>query len=114
MFYDTVRIIGLQMTSDVDVQLVKMSSAYDEDVAMLKAKIVRTLICLCTSSMLLKKSDVHLEANISHVKKSMANFTDVMAANKLTKDFEYAASYMQELKDKEYLSFPVQTKHFTI
>ena len=91
-----------------------MNSAYHVDLAMLKAKIVRTLICLCTSSMLLTKNDVHLDANISHLKQSITSFTDVMTANELINDFKYAVTYMQELKEKEYLSTPVETENFTI
>lgn len=69
MFYDSVRITGLKISSAINIGLISLAKTeVADEIASLKSVLVRNLICICTNSMLLKQSDnKHLSANIHHI-----------------------------------------------
>lgn len=65
MMYDSMRILGLIIYTELTVLLVKLhANPQDKD---LKTSTMHTLICLCYNSMTLKSDDNHLRANINHL-----------------------------------------------
>ena len=58
MFYDSVRILGLRISTEVNKALITLNGKPDD--AELKTAIVQGLIQLCFNSMLLKQNDAHL------------------------------------------------------
>ena len=69
------RITGLKISSAINIGLIKLHASPND--AELKAEIIRTVICLCWNSMLLKQSE-HLIVNIHHISYSMHHFIDVL------------------------------------
>ena len=112
MFYDSVRITGLKISTAVNIGLIKLSK--DANNQELKADLIRVLICLCWNSMLLKQTDPHLIANIHHLAYSVANFTDVIDGNGLRSDFNYATEYINGLKEQVYPGPPVNIAGFSM
>lgn len=103
MFYDSVRITGLKISTAINTGLIKLSQAEAAegaaaDIEALKIELVRNLICICANSMLLKQNDIkHLSANRHHVQYSNQAFSDVIAKYGLADDFAYTISYMEGL-----------------
>jgi hypothetical protein len=112
MFYDSVRITGLKISSAINIRLIKLHASPND--AELKAEVIRTVICLCWNSMLLKQNDKHLNANIHHISYSIHHFIDVLELNSLKADFEYALAYMQGLKQQVYPGLPINCANFSI
>ena len=83
--YDSVRILGLRITTEIDCLLIKLSQAPQN--SDMKSSVIKAVICFCYNSMLLKQMDRHLQANINNFTYSMTSFADVLSVNNLTQDF---------------------------
>ena len=59
------RIIGLLAYIEIVHTLIRLHSTPQDP--MLKTSLVRALICLCANSMVLKRDDKHLRANVNHL-----------------------------------------------
>ena len=91
--YDSVRIIGLRLSSEINFNLIHLSHG-PEDLA-LRQKLLTLVIHFCNNSMLLKNNDKHLIANYNHLSYSQARFGDVLDRSNLTAVFTTALIYIQ-------------------
>ena len=63
--------------------------------------------------MLLKQNDKHLVANKNHLAYSLVKFSDLIQAQGLTNDFNYAQSYIDGLMSQMYPGPPVNLQGFS-
>ena len=75
--------------------------------------LLRTLICLCFNSKLLKPDDAHLQANISHLNYTQAKFSDLIETHGLKADFEFASQYCLGLKNAIYPGPTIDLQRFS-
>ena len=94
MMYDSVRIIGLRIATDINSNLIRLSHR-PEDLA-LKQNILKLVVHICNNSMLLRYNDKHLIANYNHLSYSQARFGDVLERTNLTAVFTSALIYIQQ------------------
>ena len=91
MMYDSIRIIGLRISTDVNKGLIKLhGNAADPEH---REEVLQSVINLCFNSMLLKQTDKHFLANYNHLKYSMEQFADLIVSTNLKSDFDKACAY---------------------
>lgn len=105
MMYDSVRILGLIISSEINRNLIKLSA--NQDSAEMRHAVIKNVLCLCHNSMLLKTTDKHLTANLNHLSYTRASFTDVLTQTGLDTDFAYALQYIADLKTQVYPAPPI-------
>ena len=96
MMYDSIRIIGLRISTDVNKGLIKLhGNAADPEH---REEVLQSVINLCFNSMLLKQTDKHFLANYNRLKYSMEQFADLIVSTNLKSDFDKACAYHEQLK----------------
>lgn len=112
MFYDSVRILGLRISTEINKALIRLNANPAD--AELKSAIVQGVIQICFNSMLLKQTDAHLQANINHFSYTATNFHDLIEQAGLKADFDTATTYLNGLVNEVYPAMPINTQLFSM
>lgn len=81
----------------------------------LRSEVIKSVICLCYNTTLLKQSDRHFLANISYLKYSKEKFVDLLNQVGLTPDFDLAIDYLNTVQGSgTYPNDIIDTTKFSI